>query len=98
MSSTNETVSENGSSTEQLKLKAAKVAESLRDLGQQAKVTARDGLGSLRENAQDYYVQGKRKVSELEEGLEKYVQDRPIKSLLIAAGAGLLIGLMLRRK
>jgi len=98
MSDANGTMQECESSTEQLKQKAAQVAESLRDLGQQAKVTAREGFGRLRENAQGYYVQGKKKASELEESLEQYVQEKPIKSLLIAAGAGLLLGLMLRRK
>jgi len=98
MSHTNGPAQDIGASAEQLKQKAAQVAESLRELGQQAKVTARDGFGYLRENAQGYYVQGKRKAGEWGESLEQRVQEKPVQSLLIAAGAGLLIGLLLRRK
>ena len=41
---------------------------------------------------------GKVKAVEMEEGLENYVQAKPIQSVLIAAGAGLLIGYLFGRR
>jgi len=41
---------------------------------------------------------GKVKAVEMEEGLERYVQAKPIQSVLIAAGAGLLVGFLFGRR
>lgn len=44
------------------------------------------------------FQKGKAKAVEMEEGLEHYVQAKPIKSVLIAAGAGLLVGYLFGRR
>ena len=45
-----------------------------------------------------YLQKGKAKAVEMEEGFEHYVQAKPMKSVLIAAGAGLLVGYLFGRR
>ena len=55
-------------------------------------------VGEARERARHLYEAGKERAIELEGNFERYVQDRPIKSVLAAAGIGLVIGLLLARR
>jgi ElaB/YqjD/DUF883 family membrane-anchored ribosome-binding protein len=86
-----------GGGAEQLRDMASQVGENIRDLGGQVRDVAAEKYGQLRDQASDYYEQGRQRAMEWEQGLEQYVQEQPIKSLLIAAGAGLLLGLLWRR-
>jgi ElaB/YqjD/DUF883 family membrane-anchored ribosome-binding protein len=49
-------------------------------------------LDQVRENATEYYQQGRNSVHGTASTVEQYVRERPVKSLLIAAGIGLLFG------
>jgi ElaB/YqjD/DUF883 family membrane-anchored ribosome-binding protein len=51
----------------------------------------------LRDQAADYYEQGREKAHEWQHGVEQYVQEQPIKALLIAAGVGMLLGILWKR-
>ena len=51
----------------------------------------------LRDQASEYYEQGRRRAMEMEQGLEQYVQEKPIQALLIAAGVGMLLGMLWKR-
>jgi|HubBroStandDraft_4_1064222.scaffolds.fasta_scaffold658758_2 ElaB/YqjD/DUF883 family membrane-anchored ribosome-binding protein len=82
---------------EALKEKARDVQQSLRDLGGEAKATAVDAYGNLRNQAQDYIHQGKDYAQHWEQSLEDAVKERPLRAILIAAGAGMLLGLLWRR-
>lgn len=62
-----------------------------RDAAQQAVEQARD-------RAAQYYEQGKAKAIDLEHKIEDSVRENPMRSVLIAAGAGLLLGMLLRRR
>jgi ElaB/YqjD/DUF883 family membrane-anchored ribosome-binding protein len=75
-----------GSATEQ----AAQVAGQVRD-------AAREKFEDLRDQAADYYEQGREKAHEWQHGIEEYVQEKPIKALLIAAGVGMLLGILWKR-
>lgn len=77
--------------------KAAQVGQTLKDLGQQARDTATEKYEHIREHAEDYYQQGKERVQEWEQTLESYVKEKPVQSLMIAAGVGVVIGLLLRK-
>jgi len=46
----------------------------------------------VRENAAEYYEQGREKVHGAMCSVEQYVREQPIKSVLIGAGIGLLYG------
>jgi ElaB/YqjD/DUF883 family membrane-anchored ribosome-binding protein len=53
---------------------------------------------ALRQSAREYLTKGKEKAMELEEGFEGMVQEHPIRSILIAAGVGALIGALICRR
>ena len=77
--------------TDQFRETAAMAREDLREMGTLAKDVAR-------EKAQDIYTRGREKTKEWGENLETYVRDQPVKSLLIAAGVGLALGFLMRRR
>jgi ElaB/YqjD/DUF883 family membrane-anchored ribosome-binding protein len=77
--------------------KATQVTQSLKDMGQQAKQQATEQYEHLRGQAEDYYQQGKERAQEWEQSLESYVREKPVQSLMIAAGVGVVIGLLLKR-
>jgi ElaB/YqjD/DUF883 family membrane-anchored ribosome-binding protein len=41
---------------------------------------------------------GKEKAADIQEGFEGYVKEKPIQTVLIAAGAGLLVGYLFGRR
>ena len=76
---------------------AKEVKDNLRELGSQVRDTATQQYEQLREQATDYYQQGRDRAMEMEQSLEQYVQEKPIQSLLIAAGVGMLLGVLWKR-
>jgi len=56
------------------------------------------GTEALRQSAREYMAKGKEKALELEEGFEGVIQENPIRSILIAAGVGALIGALICRR
>lgn len=76
---------------------AQQVGQNLRDLGGQVRDTAKEKYEQLSHQAQEYYEQGREKAREWEEGLESYIQEKPLQSVLIAAGVGVLLGLLWKR-
>lgn len=80
-----------------LRESAKEVKENLRELGSQVRDTATQQYEQLREQASDYYQQGRDRAMEMEQSLEQYVQEKPIQSLLIAAGVGVLLGILWKR-
>jgi ElaB/YqjD/DUF883 family membrane-anchored ribosome-binding protein len=76
---------------EQFRETAAMAREDLREMGALAKDAAR-------EKAQDIYARSRERTKQWEESLEHYVHDQPVKSLLVAAGVGLALGFLMRRR
>jgi len=52
-------------------------------------------LDEIGHSAQDLYSRGKERAVEFRDTFDEYVQDSPMKSVLIAAGVGLALGLLL---
>ncbi|HEY8665466.1 MAG TPA: hypothetical protein VIL86_02315 [Tepidisphaeraceae bacterium] len=77
--------------------KAAEVGQGVREMGAQVRDAAREKYEDLRNQASDYYEQGRQRAQEWEEGVENYVQQQPVKALLIAAGVGFLLGAIWKR-
>jgi ElaB/YqjD/DUF883 family membrane-anchored ribosome-binding protein len=84
--------------TDDLKEKASRVGKDLRDTVGAVRDVAGEQYENVRQRAADYVQQGRERVEEWEEGLEGYIKDNPMRALLIAAGAGLLLGLLWRRR
>ena len=76
---------------------AGQVSQQLRDVGGQVRDAATQRYEQLRDQASDYYEQGRDRAREWEQGLETYVQEKPVQALLMAAGVGVLLGLLWKR-
>jgi ElaB/YqjD/DUF883 family membrane-anchored ribosome-binding protein len=86
------------SATEQLRSQAGTVREDLSQLGKLAKDATKEKIGEAREIAAGYYEKGRVKAGELETELIDYVRAKPLKSVLIAAGIGALLGILVSRR
>ena len=76
---------------------ATQVGENLRNLGGQVRDAATERYSQLRDQATQYYDQGRERAREWEESLESYVHEKPLQAVLIAAGVGVLLGLLGKR-
>jgi ElaB/YqjD/DUF883 family membrane-anchored ribosome-binding protein len=84
-------------SSQQLKDKASEVASNIRDMGSTVRDAASEQYENLRETATEYYQSGREKAMEWQGQLEDYVREQPMKALLMAAGAGMLLGIIWKR-
>ena len=78
--------------SDRLGRKAKEVTEDLQDMGDIVKDAAQKKIGQLREDAAPYCEQGQINVQQVQRSFEEYIAQRPLKSILIAAGVGLLLG------
>jgi ElaB/YqjD/DUF883 family membrane-anchored ribosome-binding protein len=86
-----------GAGAQQLRETAQQVQQGIRDMGSQVRDAAGEQYENLRSQASEYYDQGRQRAQEWEQGLEQYVQEKPIQSILIAAGVGMLLGILWKR-
>ena len=82
---------------DQLGKQAKEVTRDLQEMGGIVRDAAQEKLGQVRENASEYYEQGRDKVHDVVCTFEQFVRQQPVKSVLIAAGVGWLLGRFLRR-
>jgi len=83
---------------EKLRNPATAIQEDLELLGQAAKELTTDSMDYLKSNLTGVYRKGRDKVVNAEENIGTYIKTNPLKALLIAAGVGMLFGLMKRRR
>ncbi len=82
---------------DQVKDKAAEVGQNIRDLGSTARDAATAEYNNLRNQAGEYYEQGRQQALQWEGQVESYVHGKPIQALLIAAGVGVVLGVLWKR-
>ena len=58
---------------------------------------ARETDSQLRAQASEEYQHGRERATEWEQSFEAYVQEKPVQAVLIAAGVGMLLGLLWTR-
>ena len=58
----------------------------------------RGGLRELGSMGREVLTRQRERAVEMEEDLEAYVQDHPIRSMLMAAGVGIVIGALISRR
>lgn len=73
------------------------VTEDLKELGSRASEMAQEKLEQMRAGADEWAEEGRERVEEMEQSVERYIAEHPIKSMLIAAGVGLIVGRVLLR-
>lgn len=83
---------------DRLREKVTETRENIADMGHLAKETVQDKVHELKEKAVQGYDDGKEKLRELGTSLVTMVRESPMKSVLIASGIGLVLGVLWRRK
>ncbi len=96
MSQTNDPSRQSGSSGDYREA-AREVGENLREAGGRVRDVATEQYEQMKHQAQEYYERGRERAREMEQSLEQYIQEKPIRSLLIAAGVGMLLGILWKR-
>src|SRR2546427_11664715 len=66
--------------------------------GKEMRDQAQELMAQGKEVATEYYEEGRNQVLAWQQQLENQVREKPLQSLLMAAGVGLLLGLLRRRK
>ena len=78
--------------SDRLRKQAKQMTKDLREIRGTAKDAARETLERIRENGSQSYALGRGKVHQAESAVEHFIQQRPLKSVLIAASVGALFG------
>jgi ElaB/YqjD/DUF883 family membrane-anchored ribosome-binding protein len=85
----------------QVRDRAQEAGAQVRDRAQEAGAQVRDKAQEMvrqgEEIASDYYQQGRQQMEAVENTLEDGIRAKPLQSVLIAAGIGMLLGLVLKR-
>jgi ElaB/YqjD/DUF883 family membrane-anchored ribosome-binding protein len=84
--------------SERLGAQAKGLSDDLKEMGATVNDAAQEKLADLRESATEYGQQGRGNLNGVLCDFEQYVRARPLKSVLIAAGVGLLFGRFWRRR
>ena len=71
---------------------ARTVSRDHQKVGSTVRDTAQQKVEQLRAGAADCTSEGRDKVQQIERSFAQYVRERPLKSILIAAGVGLVLG------
>ena len=77
--------------------RAADVGDNVREMAGSAKEMARDTINRVRDTATDAYREGKERAARWQDDLESTIRDKPLTSILIAAGIGVVLGFLWRR-
>jgi ElaB/YqjD/DUF883 family membrane-anchored ribosome-binding protein len=84
--------------SEQLGKQAREVTEDVQKMGGILRNAAQEKLEQAGETAADYFKQGQEKVQGVACACEEYLREKPLTSILIAAGIGWLLGRYWKRR
>ncbi len=84
--------------SEEFRQKAHAIKQDVQDLGRLTKTVAQESFDQFKGQVSESYKHGKEKAHQWEESLENQIRSHPMKSLLIAAGVGLIIGALWKSK
>jgi len=85
-------------STSDLGNQALEVKQDLQEMGETVRDAAQEKLGQMGARASAYCEQGREKAHGLACACEQYLRERPLQSVLMAAGAGWLLGRFGKRR
>ena len=71
--------------------------ESSRQEGDKAQAVGtqvRDTAQQVSRTASEYYAQGREQLEDVSQSLEEHIRDKPLQSVLMAAGLGMLLALL----
>ena len=78
--------------SDQLGKQAKEVTEDLRAMGETVRDVAQEKLGQVGDRVSEYCEQGRDKVHGVACACEQFLRQRPLMSVLLAAGVGWLLG------
>ena len=84
--------------TDEMRQAARVVRDDVRELGRVAKGAAEETYDDVKRQAGEYVELKKQRVTEFEDQIVEYVRQKPLQSVLIAVGAGALLGFLLTRR
>ena len=84
--------------TDELKDSAVAVKDAMIDMASEAKHFASDRIGEARDSASAMIDSVKSKAEDYNDSVVGFIRKNPYKSLAVAAGVGLALGYMLRRR
>ncbi len=79
------------------RMRESKLSERVKKASNRAGDAAREGYGSAREKLGHGYERARKDIDQLVGDVNVYVRDNPGRAILIAAGAGFVLGFLLRR-
>jgi ElaB/YqjD/DUF883 family membrane-anchored ribosome-binding protein len=77
---------------------AQEQVQNLKQTAGQYMEQGREQYESLKSSASDYVEQGRHRAMEMERTLESQIRSQPMRSVLIAAGVGMVAGILLCRR
>lgn len=84
--------------TAEFRDKTSDLGHDFQDLGRITNSLCTDAAHMAQNNVTNLYDQGKKQAGKLSKNIEKQIQQKPIQSLLIAAGVGLALGKIWSRR
>jgi ElaB/YqjD/DUF883 family membrane-anchored ribosome-binding protein len=84
--------------SDRLGKQAKQVTSNLQGMGETVRDAAREKLGQLTESASGYCEQGRANVHGIAYACEQYLRQRPVMTVLTAAGIGWLLGRFWKRR
>ena len=78
--------------SDQLGKQAKEVTEDVQKMGGTVRDAAQEKLGQVGEKASEYYELGRDKAHGVACACEQFVRQRPLRSVLLAAGIGWVLG------
>ncbi len=78
--------------------RATEVLHAVREMGADAKKMAQEKVAKIRDSATEYLHQGRAKAENIEKSFEDGIRQKPLRSVVIAAGIGLVLGIFFRRR
>ena len=73
------------------------VRDKPQEAGAQGRDKAQEMVRQGAETASDYYQQGRQQLEAVEHTLEDAIRAKPLQSILIAAGIGMVLGLLVKK-
>jgi ElaB/YqjD/DUF883 family membrane-anchored ribosome-binding protein len=73
------------------------VHDKAQEVGAQVRDKAQEASRQVADTASEYYQQGRKQMEAVENTLEDGIRAKPLQSVLIAAGIGMLLGLVLKK-
>src|SRR5688572_22899296 len=82
----------------QARMAASEQVQNLKQAAGQYVEQGREQVENLKHTATDYIEEGRHRAIEMERTLESQIRAQPMRSVLIAAGVGLVAGILLCRR